>query len=55
MLFIAKNDDEKFYVNPEDAEKYAEQGYSIINENANHTLSKAEIKGLKAATIEEGD
>ena len=30
MLFIAKNDDEKFYVNPEDAEKYAEQGYSII-------------------------
>ncbi len=55
MLFIAKKDDDKFYVNPEDAEKYAKQGYSIINENANYTLSKTEINGLKAATIEEGD
>lgn len=55
MLFIAKNDDEKFYVNPEDAKKYKQQGYDIIDPKTNYKLNNKEIMGLKAATIEEGD
>ena len=32
MLFLCRNEEEQFYVNPEDAKKYADKGYEIIDE-----------------------
>lgn len=52
MLYLAKNRGEQFYTNPEDAQKYFEKGYKIINENTNQILTEQEIKNLKADIIE---
>lgn len=51
MLFLAKNDDDQFYVNPEDAEKYADRGYKIINPDTGHCLTAEEILKLEAVVI----
>lgn len=51
MLYLAKKDDEQFYVNPEDAKKYAEQGYLIIDEETGHILTAEEIAELKPTRI----
>lgn len=52
MLFLAKKQEEQFYVNPEDAKKYADDGYEIINIATNHCLTSVEISELKPMTIE---
>lgn len=51
MLYLVKNDDEQFYTNPEDAKKYYEMGYKIIDENSGHILTESEIENLKPEII----
>lgn len=51
MLYLVKNDDEQFYTNPEDAKKYYEKGYKIIDENTGHILTETEIENLKPEII----
>ena len=51
MLFLVKKEDVCFYTNPEDAMKYYEEGYEIINEETGHILTEEEVKELKAEVI----
>ncbi len=48
MLFLAKKDDDQFYVNPEDAKKYADDGYEIIDPDTGNSLTSNEISKLEA-------
>lgn len=52
MLFMAKMDDEHFFVNPEDAKKYADEGYAIVNPDTGHCLTSKEISELKPVVVE---
>ena len=52
MLYLAKRDDEKFYVNPEDAKQYTDEGYEIVNTETGKHLTLAEIMALKPETFE---
>ncbi len=52
MLFLCKNEDEQFYVNPEDAKKYADKGYEIIDESTGNVLTSDEVNLLKPTVIE---
>lgn len=51
MLFWAENNDERFYVNPEDAKKYSDAGYKIMDIDNKHILTPKEISELKPVTI----
>lgn len=51
MLFLAKKGDGRFYVNPEDAKKYADKGFEIINEGTGQRLSTEEIAELKPEVV----
>ncbi len=52
MLFLAKNEEAQFYVNPEDAKRYADEGYEIIDIATKHRLTAVEISELKPMTVE---
>ncbi len=52
MLFLCRNEEEQFYVNPEDAKKYADNGYEIIDESTGNALTSDEVNSLKPAIIE---
>lgn len=52
MLFLAKKEDEQFYVNPEDAKQYADKGFKIINVDTGHSLAPKEILNLKPTITE---
>lgn len=52
MLFIAKKEDERFYVNSEDVKKYADKGFEIIDENTGQCLNAEQIAELKPAVVE---
>lgn len=52
MLFLCKNKHEQFYVNPEDAKKYADKGYEIIDERTGNVLTSDEVNLLKPTVIE---
>lgn len=51
MLFLVKKGKEQFYVNPEDAKKYSDDGYEVIDIEVGHRLSPEEISELKPAII----
>ncbi len=51
MLFLAKKNEERFYVNPEDAKKYSDDGYEVIDIQTGHCLSPEEISELKPTII----
>jgi hypothetical protein len=51
MLFLAKNQDEQFYINPEDAKRYADNGYEIIDIDTKRCLTAVEISELKPVTL----
>ena len=52
MLFLCRNEEEQFYVNPKDAKKYADNGYEIIDESTGNALTSDEVNSLKPAIIE---
>lgn len=51
MLYLAKKKKEQFYVNPEDAKKYSDDGYEIIDIETGHRLSQKKISELKPDII----
>lgn len=52
MLFLARKDDDRFYVNPEDAKKYADDGYKIIDPDTGNCLTSNEISKLEAVVVD---
>lgn len=53
MLFLARSGDDQFYVNSEDAKKYSDNGYKIIDQDTGNCLTLEEISELQAVVAED--